>query len=185
MRLSALIRRVPTFPIVLCCLAGLAAYYALLTHVVFAAEMRRLLDVHFAAVPNRPGEALSIWLHNSRVVLGVGVCVALSDVVRAITAGETHGAERVPLWVGDAILTVWAVTVVLTAGVLLGAYGARQARAFWPYAPVEVTAWALLIASYIDARRGRGSARQQLLTFAMVEGLLAVAAVLEVGGLLA
>ncbi len=184
MRLAALIRRAPSVAIVFCCLTGLAAYYALLTHVAFAAEARRLLDVHFAAVPDQPNEALSVWLHNSRVVLGVGVCVALSGLIRAITVGGPHGAERIPLWVGDAILTVWTVTVVLTAGILLGAYGERQVQAFWPYAPVELIAWALLIAFYIDARRGRGSARRQLLTLATVEGLLAVAAVLEVGGLL-
>jgi len=184
MRLAAFIRRAPTFPLVLACLTGLGVYYALLTDVLFAAGARRVLDVHFAAVPDRPGEALSIWLHNSRVVLGVGVCVALSVLIRAVMAGEKEGPERIPLWVSDAILTVWAVVVVFTAGVLLGAYGARQVRAFWPYAPVEITAWALLIASYIDARRGRGSHRRRLLSLAIVEGLLALAAVLEVGGLL-
>ena len=71
--MSTLIRRTSTFAAVTASLVGLIGYYALVTHLAFAAEARRLLAVHFTTVPARPGEALAIWLHNSRLVLGVDV----------------------------------------------------------------------------------------------------------------
>lgn len=184
MRAAAVIRRTPTFTLVLACLLGLAVYYALLTHFAFAADARRILAVRFVGIPNRPEEALSIWLHNSRVVLGVAVVALIARFVPKRRSVGHRGAEHIPLLVSDVILGVWAVGTVALAGVLAGAYGSAQLRAFMPDGPVEVTAWALLITLYIDARRRRGSGRRLLLELATVEGLLAIAAVLEVGGLI-
>jgi hypothetical protein len=170
------------FALVLACMFGLAAYYALVTHFAFAGSARDILAVHFAAVPARPSEALSIWLHNSRVVLGVAGCAALSGVVRAVAPDGLRMVERIPLWASDAILCVWAAGVSFASGVLMGAYGTEQLRAFWPYAPVEVTAWALLLALYINVRQGRDGWRQTACGLVAVEVLLALAAILEALG---
>lgn len=170
-----------TFPLVLGGAVAVAGYYALVTHLAFAGEARRLLAVHFAVIPDRPGEALAIWLHNSRLVAGVGVCAALALGAHAV-APLRGRIERAPLLVGDALLGLWAFGTVFTASVLLGAYGSRQAQAFWPYGPIEVTGWMLLLSTYIDVRLGRAGARHLLIGLTTVEALLALAAVLEVKG---
>jgi hypothetical protein len=171
------LRRLPTVTLVLASVLMLGFYYTLLTHLAFAVQARRLLAVHFATIPDEPGQALAIWLHNSRLVLGIAVWMS------TVAADGRLARTSIPLWVGDVLLGVWAWGTVLAAGVLLGAYGATQAKAFWPFAPVEITAWALLLALYIDTRRRRVSIRRALAGIVAVELLLAVAAVLEVGGL--
>jgi hypothetical protein len=181
----ARLRGTPTFVLVLTGMMVVGGYYALVTHFVFAEQARRLLSVHFAVIPDQPGEAVTIWLDNSRLVLGVAAWTILTGLLRTVTSEDQTPRVLMPLWVGDALLGLWVLATILTAGVLLGAYGAVQARAFWPYAPVEVSAWALLIATYIDTRRSRAGARRVLACLVTVEGLLAIAAVLEVGGLFA
>lgn len=183
--MTATLRRIPTVALVLASMVALGFYYALVTHLAFAGQARRLLAVHFAVIPDRSSEALTIWLHNSRLVLGVAVWTAFIGLLRALAADGRTRRSPIPLWIGDGLLGLWAFATVLAAGVLLGAYGAAQAKAFWPYAPIEVAAWALLIALYIDTRRCLVSVRGVLAGFAGVELLLALAAVLEVGGLLA
>jgi hypothetical protein len=177
--MTATLRRIPTVGLVLAGMAALGFYYALVTHLAFAGQARRLLAVHFTVIPGRPSEVIAIWLHNSRLVLGVTAWTT------TVIANSRLPKQPIPLWIGDVLLALWALGTVFVAGVLLGAYGAVQARAFWPYAPVEVAAWTLMLALYIDTRRARISVRGVLVGFAGVELLLALAAVLETGGLLA
>lgn len=186
----ARLRAIPTFVMVLTGTIVVGGYYALVTRFVFAEQARRLLSVHFTVIADQPAEALTIWLDNSRLVLGVTAWTILTAgglPSRIVKPGDqTRTVPAVALWVGDVLLGLWIVATVLLAGVLLGAYGAAQARAFWPYAPIEISAWALLIATYIDTRRrGRGGMRRVAACLVIVEGLLAIAAVLEVGGLIA
>jgi len=177
--MRALIRRTSILAAVSACLVGLIGYYALVTHLAFAAEARRLLAVHFTTVPARPAEALAIWLHNSRLVLGVAICLFVSGLARAVTAPRRIGST---FCIGDGLIAIWAVGVAFVAGVLMGAYGAAQARVFWPYAPVEVAGWAMLLAVYTNVRLGRHSWRQTVRGLVSVEALLAVAAILEASG---
>ncbi len=65
------------------------------------------------------------------------------------------------------------------AGVLTGAYGLAQIRAFLPQGPVELTAWALLIALYVQVRRQRVGAWRAVCQLALILLILAAAAVLE------
>jgi hypothetical protein len=172
--------------VVLTGMVMVGGYYALVTRFVFAEQARRLLSVHFAVIADQPAEALTIWLDNSRLVLGVTAWMILTTgglPSRTVKPGD-RTVPGVVLWVGDVLLGLWIVVTVLLAGVLLGAYGAVQARAFWPYAPVEICAWVLLIATYLDTRRRRGGMRRVAACLVIVEGLLAIAAVLEVGGLI-
>jgi hypothetical protein len=174
--MSALVRRTALFTATAAGMAGLIGYYALLTHLAFAAQARRLLAVHFTTIPPRPSAAAGIWLHNSHLVLGVAVCLFVTGL-----AGNGKGRRR-GFRFSDVLLSVWAVGVALIAGVLLGAYGSVQARAFWPYAPVEIAAWAMLLAVYVGARLGRYGWRRTLRGLFTVELLLAVAAFLEASG---
>jgi hypothetical protein len=174
--MRTLIRRTALFTTAATGMAGLISYYALLTHLAFAAQARRLLAVHFTTIPARPSVVAGIWLHNSHLVIGVAVCL----LVTGLAGGAKRGRRGFRF--ADLLLTVWAVGVALTAGVLLGAYGSEQARAFWPYAPVEVAAWAMLLAVYASARLGRHGWRRTVRGLLTVEVLLAVAAFLEVSG---
>ncbi len=175
------VSRIPAFVLVLAGMVCLSSYYAVLTHVWWAAPARRLFAVRFIDVPGLPGEAVAIWVHNSKLVAGVTVCVAVIMLVRW-AAPDRRYSRFAPLLVADAILLTWTVGLVLTVGVLIGAYGAVQARAFWPYAPVEVCGWALMLAVYVNARTGRANWWRTVLGLASVEVLLALAALLEVFG---
>jgi hypothetical protein len=173
--MTAWFRRTALFLTALTGMVGLIGYYALLTHLAFAEQARRLLAVHFTAIPARPSAAAGIWLHNSRLVLGVTIWLLVTGL-----AGSTKCGRR--LGFADVLLTVWAIGVALTAGVLLGAYGSVQARRFWPYAPVEIAGWAMLLAVYASARLGRHGWRRTVRGLLTVELLLAVAAFLEATG---
>jgi hypothetical protein len=172
----ALVRRAGLFAAASAVMAGLIGYYALITHLAFAQQARRLLAVRFTAIPSRPSAAAGIWLHNSHLVLGVAVCLLVTGLARS-----TRGGRR-EFTIADVLLTLWAVGVALLAGVLLGAYGAEQARAFWPYAPVEICAWAMLLAVYASARLGRHGWRRTVRGLLTVELLLGLAAILEASG---
>jgi hypothetical protein len=175
--MSALVRRTAVSLAVAAAMAGMIGYYALVTHLAFAAQARRVLAVHFSTVPAKPGEAVAIWLHNSRLVVGVAICIVVSGLVKA-----TRGSARPSFVLSDALLTIWAVSVVVTTGVLLGAYGNAQAKVFWPYAPVELVGWALLLAVYTNARLRHYGWRQIAQGLVSVEAILAVAAILEASG---
>jgi hypothetical protein len=79
------------------------------------------------------------------------------------------------------LIAGWAAGSSLVAGVLLGAYGTRQLAVFLPDGPVEVAAWLLLIVLYLDVRCGRATPKTAVGWLAAVAGLLAIAAVLELG----
>jgi hypothetical protein len=172
--MTVLRRNAPVLTIVLGCWLAVTIACAAVTRAALAASMRRLLAVHFVRRLEDPaGEALWIWLHNSKLTLGVMVAIAVVALVRGV----------VPLlvWFFDVCLLLWAVVQAALAGVLLGAYGSPQLRAFLPDGPVEVTGWALLLALYINARRGAGW-RQTALGLVWVQALLALAAILEAFG---
>lgn len=175
--MSALVRRTAVFLAVAAAMAGMVGYYALLTHLAFAVQARRVLAVHFSTVPAKPGEAVAIWLHNSRFVVGVAICIVVSGLARA-----ARGIARPSFVLSDALLAIWTVGVAVSTGVLLGAYGNAQAKVFWPYAPVELAGWTLLLAVYTNARLRRYRWRQIVRGLVSVEAILAVAAILEASG---
>ena len=64
-------------------------------------------------------------------------------------------------------------------GAALGAYGTRMVRAVLPHGPVELAAFALAIALYLQGRHRAIAVRHLIATGAASLGLLAAAAVLE------
>lgn len=157
----------------------LAGVCAAATGQWFASGARRLLKVHFVFAFAHPfGEAVAIWLTNSRATLGTAGCIALILLAQRL-APAARGVERIPLWVCDLLLAATAARTAVLAGVLLGAYGGAQLRALWPDGPVEVLAWAVLCCVYIQARRRRFGWRDCARGLLVVELLLAGAALLE------
>ena len=176
-------RNAPVLAAILGCWLAVTLACWIVTRAAFAASVRRLLAVHFVARLADPGhEALWIWLRNSKMTAGVAACVALVALVRWISPAGRAGAERIPLWFADSIIGVWSLLWAALAGITLGAYGSAQLGAFLPDGPVEVTAWALLLALYINARRGHDEWRQTVWGLVSVEVLLALAAILEAWG---
>jgi hypothetical protein len=163
-------------------LLALTLAVALCTHLAFVGPARRILAVHFAVVPHEARQAVVIWLHNTRILLGFVVflvCAKFTQATPPRARSLTAWFERLLLRVCDALVCVWALGTATLAGVLLGAYGARQLRVFLPDGPVEMAAWALLIALYIDVRRERASLKACAARLAVVLVLLTLAAVLE------
>jgi hypothetical protein len=143
------------------------------TRITLAHAVRELLAVHFVQGPLGLGEAASILAENSKVAAVVAVPIVVALLTRRLTP-----ASRM-FWTFDVLLCAWATFTAALSGVLLGAYGSVQLRAFMPFAPVEVTAWMLLSAVYVCARRRQLAWREMLAGLVLVEVLLAVAALLE------
>jgi len=159
----------------------MTAVAAVTTGLLFAHQARALLAVHFTRIPVTAGDAASIWLHNLRSELGVAVFAVVDPVSSRLLDGDSRVWRRLLVGFGDVVMTCWAVGSSLIAGVLLGAYGMRQLAAFLPDGPVEVTGWLLLIVLYVDVRRGRTTLMKAAAWLVVVAGLLALAAVLELG----
>jgi hypothetical protein len=167
------------FVAVLGVVLSVAAAAALLSGLLFAVQARHLLAVHFASIPDTPAQAFAIWIHNCRSILGVAVFAVARPASQRLLPDGTPAFERVIMRVCDAIVGLWAIGYAAGAGLLLGAYGGRQLRAFLPEGPVEVTAWVLLVVLYLDLRRNRLTPTQAALRIAAIVATLAVAAVLE------
>ena len=158
-------------------LTAVALTVAVMTGLAFAPGARAILKVDFVPIPRSAHQAVQIALHNWTKALSFGVfCVC---ALLACQDDRPSRVARVILYGCDAIVFVWWFATAALAGVLLGAYGQRQALAFLPQGPVELFAWALLIATYIDVRRARIDARQMGARVAVVVALLALSAVLE------
>jgi hypothetical protein len=68
---------------------------------------------------------------------------------------------------------------MLVVGAGLGGYGERMARAELPHGPVELTAYALALALYLQGRRRALPVRHLAKVGAATVALLALAAALE------
>lgn len=143
------------------------------TRITFARAVRELLAVHFVQGPLGLGEAAAILAENSKVAAVVAVPIVAALLTRRL------GAISRMFWTFDVLLCAWATLTAALSGVLLGAYGSLQLRAFMPFAPVEVSAWMLLSAVYVCARRRQLAWREMLAGLLLVEVLLALAALLE------
>ena len=64
-------------------------------------------------------------------------------------------------------------------GASFGAYGTRMVRAALPHGPVELAAYSLALALYLQGRRRPFPARRLLVVMALSVSTLALAAVLE------
>ena len=153
---------------------------AVIVRIGWAAEARRLLGFGFTGVPPRLDTAVAIFAGNARLLAAVfgAILVAQSPWF------ADHDAHRGPVMsaltaVVDTVLALAVTANVALVGGALGAYGARMAVAMLPHGPLELVAYALALALYLQARRGPIAARHVLAVGAVCLGGLALAALLE------
>jgi hypothetical protein len=125
---------------------------ATVTRLLAAAPARRWLDYPFTGVPPRPAETALIALHNGRALSGVFGLLLIAQVALREPAGPGH-VQRALRAAGEALLVGQLAANVLIVAAGLGAYGTRMARALLPHGPLELAAFALAIALYLQGRR--------------------------------
>ena len=151
---------------------------AAIVHVALAGHARAWLGYRFPGLPARPNVAVGIFSHNARAILGVFGLLLVAQLA-ARRPGGPGRAQRLILAGGELILTGMIAANVLVVGAGLGAYGERMARAELPHGPVELAAYALALALYLQGRR-RALPRGHLTKgVAASVALLALAATLE------
>jgi hypothetical protein len=146
--------------------------------IMLAGRARVWLGYSFPGVPARADVAVGIYAHNGRAILGVFGLLLIAQLASRRPRGPGP-TQRLILLAGELILTGAIVANVLVVGAGLGAYGARMVHADLPHGPVELAAYALALALYVQGRR-RALPAAHLATVVVASiGLLALAAVLE------
>jgi hypothetical protein len=151
---------------------------AALVDVALAGPARAWLGYGFRGLPARPNVAVVIFAHNARAILGVFGLLLVAQLA-ARRPGGPGRAQRLILAGGELILAGVIVANVLVVGTGLGAYGERIARAELPHGPVELAAYALALALYLQGRRHALPVRHLAKVGAATVALLALAAALE------
>jgi hypothetical protein len=151
---------------------------ALIVHVALAAAAREWLAFPFTGIPARPAIAASIFLHNLHALAAVWglLLIAQSALWNASLPGWTYRGLRRS---GEVLLGAAVTANVIVVGASLGASGTRMLRATLPHGPVELTAYSLALALYIQGRHRPLPLRLVLPVTALSVAALALAAVLE------
>ena len=156
-----------------------AGAIAAVTSLTVASAARRWLAYPFAGIPDRPADAVAIFLHNVRALAAVAgpLLVAQSPYWAAnADGGPAHRAIRLS---GQALLAAGVSANAIVVGASLGAYGSRMVRAVLPHGPVELAAYAVALALYVEGRDKPLPASHVLAIAALSISLLAFAALLE------
>lgn len=163
-----------------CGLTATTLAVAAIVRIGWAAEVRRLLGFGFTGVPARLDTAVSIFAGNARLLAAVfgAILVAQSPWLAGRDARRGPVMNVLTAAVDTVLAFAVAVNVALVGGAL-GAYGERMAVALLPHGPLELAAYTLALALYLQARRGPIAARHVLAVGAVCLGGLALAALLE------
>jgi uncharacterized membrane protein SpoIIM required for sporulation len=160
-------------------LSALVLLVALVTRVALASRARSWLHYTFPGVPHRIGAAVGIFANNSRELLGVLGLLLIAQLAARRPEGTPARAQLVVRTGGELLLAVAIAVNALVVGAAVGAYGDRMVRAMLPHGPVEVSAYAVALALYLNGRHRPLSGRQMAITIAASVALLAAAALLE------
>jgi hypothetical protein len=152
---------------------------AAVTSLAFASEARRWLAYPFTGIPSRTGEAIAIFLHNVRALAAVAGLLLVAQSPRLAGNADGGPVHRAIRRGGEALLAAGVSANVIVVGASLGAYGSGMIRAVLPHGPVELAAYALVLALYIQDRNTPLPMSHLLAIAAMSISLLALAAVLE------
>lgn len=152
---------------------------ALVVHVSFEAAARRWLAFPFAGIPARPSEAASIFTHNVRALGAVCGLLLIVQSAHWNAGAEPGPAHRTLRWLGEAVLSAAVAANLVVIGASFGAYGTRMMLAALPHGPVELAAYSLALALYLQGRRRPLPARRVVGVLALSVLTLALAAVLE------
>jgi hypothetical protein len=153
---------------------------ALVVGAGLAASARRWLAFPFVGIPASPGEAASIFIHNLRALAAVwGMLLVAQSGYPAARNGQPGVVHRTLRRLGEALLGAAIAANVIIVGVSLGAYGTRMVQAALPHGPVELAAYSLALALYLQGRNGPLPIRHVLAVAALSISVLALAALLE------
>jgi hypothetical protein len=149
-------------------------------HLTAVGPASRLLGFHFAGIPARPSVAATVFVHNLHALLAIGGALVVAQMPYLMDRAADPGRSQRMLRVVCEVALASAVAAnVMVIGVSFGAYGTKMTRAALPHGPVELAAYSLALALYIQGRRRALPARHVLAVAALSTSLLAVAAVLE------
>jgi hypothetical protein len=153
---------------------------ALVVRAGFAASARRWLAFPFAGIPPSPDEAASIFIHNLRALAAVlGILLIAQSGYPAARNGQPGIVHQTLRRLGEALLGAAIAANVIIVGASFGAYGTRMVRAALPHGPVELAAYSLALALYLQGRNRPLPIRHVLAVAALSMSALALAAVLE------
>jgi hypothetical protein len=155
---------------------GASIVVAAVVGVAMRAEARRWLGFSFRGIPARPDIALGIFANNLRSILGV---FGLLLFARLADRSPDLRTRRWTVRLGELILLGAVAANVVTLGAGLGAYGQRMVRAVLPHGPVELAAYSLALALYLQDRHRPLRVYYIVRVAAVSVALLAVAAALE------
>jgi hypothetical protein len=151
---------------------------ALTVHVALAAAAHEWLAFPFTGIPARLAIAASIFLHNLRALAAVSGLLLIAQSALWNT-GEPGRASTILRRPGEVLLAAAVAANVVVVGASLGAYGTRMLRATLPHGPLELAAYSLALALYLQGRRRPLPLLLVLLVAALSIAALALAAVLE------
>jgi len=153
---------------------------ALVVRAGFAASARRWLAFPFAGIPASPDEAASIFIHNLRALAAVwGMLLIARSGHSAARNGQPGVVHQTLRRLGEALLVAAVAANVIVVGASLGAYGTRMVGAALPHGPVELAAYSLALALYLQGRNRPLPIRHVLAVAALSISVLALAALLE------
>ena len=150
-------------------------------HLVAAGWARRLLAFSFPGVAPRLDLAATAFLHNLNALLAICGVLLVTQAPYLVTHAAPPGRiHRTLQRACEALLAGGVAANVIVIGAGFGGYGLRMVRAALPHGPVELAAYSLALALYIQGRRRPLAARHILSVAAISISALAAAALLEV-----
>jgi hypothetical protein len=137
---------------------------------------RDWLRFTFPGVADRPAVAVGIFAHNLRSLSGVFVLLIFA---RLAPLAPDKRTTRLTVRLGELLLAGAITANIVVVGAALGAYRERMLLALLPHGPVELAAYSLALALYLQDRRRKLQVAYVATAVAACVALLAIAAVLE------
>ena len=158
--------------------AAIAACVVIAGVVAMAApvQARGWLGFTFPGLAPRPAVAEGIFAHNLRSLSGVFVLLIFA---RLASRAPDKRPARLAVRLGELILAGAITANIVVVAAALGAYRERMAIALMPHGPLELAAYSLALALYLQDRRRNLPAAYAAKVAVGCVALLASAAVLE------
>ena len=153
---------------------------ALVVRAGFATGARRWLAFPFTGIPASLGEAASIFIRNLRALAAIfGLLLIAQSGCWAARNGQPGVVHQTLRRLGEALLGAAIAANVIVIGASFGAYGTRMVQAALPHGPVELAAYSLALALYLQGRDRPLPIRHVLAVAELSISVLALAALLE------